>query len=332
MSQEPKLTNPSQVQQDSVSTQLPVQALIAEDVQMTERPLPRTVAVVTGASRGLGLAFAHELAAQCSHIITLARQTEADAQTMQIANAHDCVLQHISADLSDPNQWPEISKALQNWMAGLASLPAHQQPERYLLINNAGSLGPMAQFDGLANLEAEQVHEIAQTMNLNISAVIYLSSVFVQAAHQQSQAYFESSSAQEHSSAHEHSSVEDSEDNQRALIQVINISSGAGRKPYPGWGIYCASKAALDRYSEVLQVEAPFAQVVSMAPGVLDTAMQVDIRQSSAKDFPNVQRFIDLHAEQELSPPREVAQEILAYSLNPDFGQQTLQDIRLIKP
>ena len=115
-------------------------------------------------------------------------------------------------------------------------------------------------------------------------------------------------------------------------IQVINISSGAARKPYPGWAVYCASKAALDRYSEVLQVEAPFAQIASIAPGVLDTAMQADIRQSTAEDFPNIQRFIDLHAEQALSSPLAVAKQILAYSLSPEFGQQTLQDIRLITP
>ena len=117
-----------------------------------------------------------------------------------------------------------------------------------------------------------------------------------------------------------------------ALIQAINISSGAARKPYPGWAVYCASKAALDRYSEVLQVEAPFAQIASIAPGVLDTAMQADIRQSTAEDFPNIQRFIDLHAEQVLSSPLAVAKQILAYSLSPEFGQQTLQDIRLITP
>ena len=96
--------------------------------------------------------------------------------------------------------------------------------------------------------------------------------------------------------------------------------------------MYCASKAALDRYSEVLQVEAPFAQIASIAPGVLDTAMQADIRQSTAEDFPNIQRFIDLHAEQALSSPLAVAKQISAHSLSPEFGQQTLQDIRLITP
>ena len=184
-----------------------------------------------------------------------------------------------------------------------------QVPERYLLINNAGTLGPMAQYVGLAQLGSESA-TIAQAMNLNISAVIYLSSVFVHTA----------------KSSHEaHSSV-------TPQIQVINISSGAARKPYPGWAVYCASKAALDRYSEVLQVEAPFAQIASIAPGVLDTAMQADIRQSTAEDFPNIQRFIDLHAEQALSSPLAVAKQILAYSLSPEFGQQTLQDIRLITP
>ena len=302
-------------------------------------PSPRTVAIVTGASRGLGQAFAHELASQCTHVLTLARRAHADEQTTQIAAQHGCQLQHIACDLSDATQWPAVAEQVQAWFQQFATpqrgqaqtanaamfeprkvATANEQqpsqaglnsqvPERYLLINNAGTLGPMAQYVGLAQLGSESA-TIAQAMNLNISAVIYLSSVFVHTA----------------KSSHEaHSSV-------TPQIQVINISSGAARKPYPGWAVYCASKAALDRYSEVLQVEAPFAQIASIAPGVLDTAMQADIRQSTAEDFPNIQRFIDLHAEQALSSPLAVAKQILAYSLSPEFGQQTLQDIRLITP
>ncbi len=286
-----------------------------DQLSSTQVPRPRTVAIVTGASRGLGQAFAHQLATQCTHLITIARQAEADKSTAELAAQHGCELLHISSDLSDPAQWTGLAHTIRTWLNTLQSTDATLLPERYLLINNAGSLGPMAQYAGLAELGAESA-AIAQTMNLNISAVIYLSSVFVQAAKQASDAHAASSSSTAAS----------------ARIQVMNISSGAARNAYPGWAVYCASKAALDRYSEVLQVEAPFAQVVSIAPGVLDTAMQADIRQSTVEDFPNLQRFIDLHAEQGLSSPQEVAQQLLAYSLSPDFGHETLQDIRLITP
>lgn len=278
-------------------------------------PTPRTVAVVTGASRGLGQSFAQQLASQSTHLITIARQAEADSATAELAAQHGCEHLHISSDLSDPSQWAGLAHALQAWFSKLQSTETALFPERYLLINNAGSLGPMTQYAGLAELGSQSV-AIAQTMNLNISAVIYLSSLFVHAAKQASDVHAASTSLTTHP----------------ARIQVMNISSGAARNAYPGWAVYCASKAALDRYSQALQIEAPFAQVVSIAPGVLDTTMQADIRQSTVEDFPNLQRFIDLHAEQGLSSPREAAEQLLAYSLSPDFGHETLQDIRLITP
>lgn len=284
--------------------------------QQATSTAPRTVAIVTGASRGLGLALTQGLLSQGAHVMTIARQAQADEASLNLAAQAGVQLKHLSADLGDPTQWPMVAQAMQDWLKHL-SQQAGFKAERYLLINNAGSLGPMAQFDHLGQ-DAAQATAIAQTFNLNIGAVIHLSSAFVQAAEQLSKP-----STQQTAQQANHSPT---------AIQVINISSGAARNAYPGWAVYCASKAALDRYSEVLQVEAPFVKVVSIAPGVLDTAMQVDIRQTSSADFPNVQRFIDLHTEQALSSPTTAAQQILAYSLSPDFGSQTLQDIRLITP
>ncbi len=36
---------------------------------------------------------------------------------------------------------------------------------------------------------------------------------------------------------------------------LVNISSGAGRSAYSGWGAYCAAKAAVDHLSRVLALE-----------------------------------------------------------------------------
>ena len=50
---------------------------------------------------------------------------------------------------------------------------------------------------------------------------------------------------------------------------LLNISSGAARRAYAGWAAYCASKAAVDRLSEVMALEeAPLVRVHSVAPGV----------------------------------------------------------------
>ena len=54
---------------------------------------------------------------------------------------------------------------------------------------------------------------------------------------------------------------------------VINISSDAAVEAYPGWGLYGASKAALDQISRVLAVEHPELSVYAFDPGDMRTGM-----------------------------------------------------------
>jgi NAD(P)-dependent dehydrogenase (short-subunit alcohol dehydrogenase family) len=79
---------------------------------------------------------------------------------------------------------------------------------------------------------------------------------------------------------------------------VVNISSGAGVHPFEGWGAYCAGKAAVDMLSRVAALEeAPRGiRVYALAPGVVETGMQRLIRSQEAADFPDVDRFRELHA------------------------------------
>lgn len=54
---------------------------------------------------------------------------------------------------------------------------------------------------------------------------------------------------------------------------IINISSIAGRKPFPGHGVYCASKFAVHGLTEVLrnEVAGEGIRCVTVAPGMVDT-------------------------------------------------------------
>ncbi|WP_100445443.1 SDR family oxidoreductase [Glycomyces xiaoerkulensis] len=54
---------------------------------------------------------------------------------------------------------------------------------------------------------------------------------------------------------------------------IVNISSDAAVGPYPTWGSYGASKAALDQLSNVLDAEEPEVAVWSVDPGEMATAM-----------------------------------------------------------
>jgi benzil reductase ((S)-benzoin forming) len=72
----------------------------------------------------------------------------------------------------------------------------------------------------------------------------------------------------------------------------VNISSGAAGRGLAGWSLYCASKAALEERMK----KHPF-RAFSVNPGVMDTAMQAEVRSASPEDFPDVQHYVLLHSE-----------------------------------
>jgi len=53
----------------------------------------------------------------------------------------------------------------------------------------------------------------------------------------------------------------------------MNITSDAAVEPYEGWGLYGASKAALDHLSAVMAVEHPELRVYALDPGDMRTDM-----------------------------------------------------------
>lgn len=96
---------------------------------------------------------------------------------------------------------------------------------------------------------------------------------------------------------------------------LVMITSGAARSPYPGWSAYCAGKAAMDHWVRTVGEEQEIrngVKVVAIAPGVVDTPMQAEIRENDESRFPNVDRFRSLHAEGDLLDPAEVASRIRA--------------------
>lgn len=242
-----------------------------------------TVAVVTGASRGLGLALARALLSSGATVITLSRHS--NAQLATDAGQNGARLQQLQADLSDASA---IETA-----AGLVSAALPRDARRYLLFNNAGTVDPVR----LAR-ELSDPADIARAFNINVAAAMVLTSAFLQATPSD------------------------------ADRRIVNISSGAGRKPTAGWGVYCATKAALDHYTQVLSLENPGVRVAALAPGVVDTAMQEHIRASEKRQFPDLDRFVQLHERKQLARPDAVARKILDHVASDAFGRTLLDDIR----
>jgi benzil reductase ((S)-benzoin forming) len=99
-----------------------------------------------------------------------------------------------------------------------------------------------------------------------------------------------------------------------------------------GSASYCAAKAGLDHLARALALEEAAkpvgARVVSLAPGVIDTDMQVQLRHADPARFTERGRFEALHQQGQLDTPAQAAAKLLAYLERPDFGANPVADVR----
>ncbi|OYU71946.1 MAG: short-chain dehydrogenase, partial [Burkholderiales bacterium PBB5] len=95
---------------------------------------------------------------------------------------------------------------------------------------------------------------------------------------------------------------------------------------------YCAAKAGMDHFSRAVALEQAAlphgARIVSMAPGVIDTDMQAELRGADAAHFPERARFAALQANGQLMSPAACASALLARLARADFGDEAVADIR----
>ncbi len=69
-------------------------------------------------------------------------------------------------------------------------------------------------------------------------------------------------------------------------------------------------------------------RVFSLAPGIIDTEMQTEIRKANLSDFPALDRFAKYKAEGHLSSPEEVAEKVFYLLTNPELFPDVVQDVR----
>lgn len=151
---------------------------------------------------------------------------------------------------------------------------------RVVFINNAGVLTPIGPVRSLADAQ------IARNLEVNLLSGIRLMAAFVRAFQQN-----------------------------EAELTLVNISSGASSKGYAGWPLYCAAKAGLENFIRSLAAEQAGAirpmTCLNIEPGVVDTDMQAEIRETEAELFPEVARFIELKKGGKLRSPRSVARAVI---------------------
>ncbi|MCW7538081.1 SDR family oxidoreductase [Aquabacterium sp. A7-Y] len=197
-------------------------------------------------------------------------------------------LRQVELDLADP-------AALAAWLVN-SDLPTYlADAQTVLLINNAGTLQPVGP------LPAQDPAAIARAVSLNIAAPLMLSAALAAWA-----------------------------TGRPGLdLRIVHISSGAGRNAYPGWSLYGATKAALDHHARAAALDAtPGLRICSLAPGVVDTDMQAEIRASRIEDFPMRSRFEALKREGGLLSPSACAERLLTHLLGEHFGRSPVADLR----
>ncbi|WP_233900260.1 SDR family NAD(P)-dependent oxidoreductase [Tenacibaculum piscium] len=205
-------------------------------------------------------------------------------------------VQHISVDLTD-------SIATQTIFTALLDKIIHQNSTSKItsitLVNNAGRLGK------IANLENLEANDISKSIQLNVTTPLILSSLFIKKIQYLT-----------------------------CKKQIINISSGAAKKPYEGWSVYCSSKTAIDMLTKTIALEQAELQngvkCIAIYPGVVATDMQIQIRNTNETNFKNVQRFIDLMKNKELYTPKFVADTIYKIDIENQLSNGDVFDIRNI--
>lgn len=227
------------------------------------------------------------------------------AETLPFADAHVFDVsrsggtpgtEHLPADLSDPLAWAAVE-------AHLAAQIGAFQGERLVFVHCAGTLEPMG--------FAEAVDPVAYRRNvlLNAAAPLAIGQAFLRAA------------ASFAGTAH-----------------LILLSSGAATSPYPGWSSYCAGKAAVEMWVRSVGEEQrlragrgePVVTVLAVAPGVVATAMQEQIRSMPAEQFPSVGKFVGLHERGELRDPADAARGIWSL-LDRDLDSGSCVDLRTLE-
>jgi len=114
--------------------------------------------------------------------------------------------------------------------------------------------------------------------------------------------------------------------------KVLLISSGLGRRAMAGSAAYCAAKAGMDHLARALALEEAArpngARVVSLAPGVIDTDMQLQLRSADPGLFPERNRFAGLHEQGQLDSPAQAAAKVLKLLDSDGFGSNAVADVR----
>jgi len=243
--------------------------------------------IITGASRGLGKAVAENLLSKDNHLFCISTRINDDIITQ--AGLKDCGIDYFEYDFNFLEEMDMLAETIFERIN-------FKKADSICLINNAGTVKPIAPVGNYPSFE------IISNMNVNLISPMILISEFIKR-------------------------TEDVDCDKK----IVNISSGAAKNPYHGWGCYCGAKAAMDMFTGCVGLEQKDisnpVKIISFNPGVMDTDMQSDIRQTSVENFSQVEKFINLKQQGKLPSPDFVAKKLLELVHNNEIESGMLYSI-----
>jgi benzil reductase ((S)-benzoin forming) len=200
--------------------------------------------------------------------------------------------QHVYADLSDAGQ---VNMVIDSFTS------LHKDTDTLYLVNNAGVIDP------IQYAHAYTASDIQRMLQVNLIASIQLISAFLK--------------------------IPKSGYSSRL---ILSVSSGAATKVIDGWSLYGTAKAGLDHFSRHVAKEIELAgdsntRIFSVAPGVVDTAMQQKIRETNPDSFSTVNRFLEMHEMNHLVSAEATAEKYCRILDNPENFPETVFSLRDIQ-
>ncbi len=248
--------------------------------------------ILTGASRGMGAAMAGQLLQPGRVLLCLSRREH--PQLAAQAAASGVTLLQWTLDLAEP-------------VAAAAQLEAWLQTFDAEAFDSASLINNAAAIPRIGPLEAADPAELSSALRVGLEAPLLLTAAFL-------------------------SATKAWRARRLGQCKVLNISSGLGRFAMASQASYCAVKAGLDHFSRSValdQAHTPHpARIVSLAPGVIDTDMQAQLRAGDPAAFPDHERFMQLKAAGQLDSPAAAAAKVLAFLARADFGDKPIADVR----
>lgn len=193
------------------------------------------IALVTGASSGIGAATAVMLASRGARVGIAARRID---ELRRIAEQHQSLLP-IECDVAEERQIEHAFEVLE-----------HEYGPCDLLVNNAGMILPRLVVDTSTDLWDR--HFLVNTRAVFLGTRRALGPML--------------------------------ERNSGTIVNVASISGMIGPQKYPGFGAYCAAKAAVIAFTEATasELQGTNVRINAVSPGSVDTKMLKEASESLA--------------------------------------------------